>query len=576
MRAPIFLFVLTSILIAITAQSTNPMYEIYFHNVPEKYMPTIASDYIGAKGSCDDGYRLRTKSVITIPNEEGCEFVGFISPAVKTNSFKSSGPVSTKTDAPVCDASTKTCTQVLTTELQKVECEDDPFDHDNHQSGDIMMTLELSATCNGINRKLGIVGAKIQYDYSSNNLHRLSQGQGYHNKRDVSMRMKRSPSGTVALGGSCSTSNDCSGPTCARNCSGGICVAVVNDAYCTTQYTSAAAGISPCLLGLYCNTSLPEYAYGGVASGTGCTGNYSTVGTSCTFVTEPGPAYGTAVGICQGGYEGYCFSNNQIGLLGDQSETTKSDRVADIIDYDSKTAGDFNEGGFDIFAGSDRTDPVRRRKELRHEESDRHTEPWLHANDEDAKLIVGLLPTYPIDHDLVDDDTTNDAAALTAITTGGVNANVSALYDSNGNALPYCSGESFYTASPRLNGTYITPRYFDFLHNDDDDTDNDEGAVLDGSRLKGNGTGFCTPVCYAKNITYKGIHKLQIYACTRGYFAIAGDHGTKATRRWSVWSICVVLAVIAFYVIAYHMRIVLAEAGRMRVSKISASFKINE
>ena len=565
MKALLLIFVLATSLVVITAESTTPVHELFFHNVPTKYMPTVTSDYIGTKGDCVSGYRLRSKFVLTLPNPDNCEIIGFANPTIKVNSIEDAGPITTKTDTPVCDLATRVCTQVITTEVQSLQCDEDPFDHGDLHRGDLMMTLELAGTCNNLKRKFGVVGAKVEYQYTVDTLKRLSETQGIHQKRDVVTVSKRAPGGTVALGGSCMTSAECAGPTCERNCSAGVCVAVTDHAYCATLLSSAV-GISPCLTALTCNTSAPEYHYGAIAAGTGCAGTYGSVGTACTFVTEPGDDYGQSTGVCQGGYEGYCASNNQLGFIGDQDETTKSSRIEDaFVGGSSSDVGQFNEGGFPLFIGTDATDPADRQKELPIAQSNLATEGWFHADDDDYKQLVGLVATYPIDHDLVDDDASNDQAARNALMNGNVNCNVTAHYDSYGNPLKYCSGQSYYTASPNINGTYIEPKFTDFI---DDDDSHGEGGDRHHAKLKGNGTGFCTPVCYCKNITYKGEDKYQIVACTPGYFMVAGDHGNKISRNWSIWLLTIAAAVVVFYILVYHIRIIISEAGRMRIRRL--------
>lgn len=522
--------VLTICLVAVCLAQDAIRQETYFHNVPPRYYPFIDTEALKVTGDCRQGFVVRSKFILAIPNPDKCQMLGFSKPLISGNTLSDDASSTIDFDAPKCVDGAPYCTQTLSAKTVGVGCNPDLDEATLMRQADISLSAAMSGNCNTIARSFGNVGLRVNYMLSDLLLSKASKTSHVENKRDVGASRLRARGAT--LGQDCMTDADCN---CNLECVNATCVALAQNAWrndsCSTPFDPP--GMPPCVT-FYCNPN-DVYTFDPAVAAQGCGAIYQATGTACSQITEPGAWYGNVtVGVCQGGYEGYCAANNQAQfLISSSSSTTVKTSATDKFHASSSDGGQFNEGGFPLLIGSSMSEPAKRQNGLPLEWEELHTEPWIHADDEDT--IVGVNAIYPVNRGLVDDDELDDDDILETIRTGLVNCNLTLLHDENGNPVDFCSGQAagLATSAPNtvwLNGTYRTPRSGNYLTDDEDNSDGeDDGGDQANARLK-KAKGYCSPVCYCDPLVFNNITKYQVVQCTRGYHPTAGDQGDKDTR----------------------------------------------
>lgn len=524
LRTLLFAIAILAVSVASQSFTTDGMEQhIFFHNAPQRYAPYSETNGIKVRGDCKNSFSVESKFVIIFSNAADCTSLQFDKPSVNANELTEHGTTDVKAEDGKC--ANGQCTQVMSMKTTGIDCNADPMHASDIHQDSISFSMNLAGQCGGIARNFGRVGVRVAYQISDTMLARASRLSHIDGKRSVFRA--RAP-----IGAACMANTTC---TCDAYCNASVCTALVEAEWRNSTCSALNPPGSPPCVTFYCNPS-DVYTYDTAVSDMNCGAIYEDVQTNCTFVTEPGAAYATTTGICQGGYEGYCLSNNQAQFI-ETTASTSSDtarKVTDKFNVDSSHAGEFIEGGFNLFVGTDQTDPVQKQHGLPLEFKNAITPPWLHADDTDT--LVGFVKEYPIDGGLVDDDEDNHDVVLESLRTGVgiVNCNLTLLLDENGYGIDYCSGQANTTtpSAVLLNGTYTTPRSHDFLRHADDDDDNDDGGDQLNNKLKKKGK-FCSPVCYCKNVTFDGVAKYQIAYCTRGFWPTAGDQGDE-DNRWIV------------------------------------------
>lgn len=536
-----------------------------FSNLPKIFEPAIESNGFTAKGSCAEKFGFRSEFVLAIPNPKKCAWVGFGRGLAVNSTLPITREPVIEMDDIVCEK--KACRQRFTVDVSGVGCDRRPNDVIN---GNIHVKVTFNSSCFTEESRPQGIRFDIGYSYTINELdaaavHRIEyQKRHKEEKRQVSTVAKRE----LVV---CTQDSDCDG-SCADTCVGGVCTIAdqaTSDGYCQNDYYGVFGGCIN-VTKFYCDPTGPQYPLARRASANaffyyynpganhtiGCVAPpdaYVPAGTPCDRIDEPGVFYDYYVeqeGICQGGGEGYCVTNNQAPFIGDSSTSTSSSQNDDLFNAQTSEIGQFNEGDFPLWIGkSASTSNIHEKQRgLPLEWEELITEPWVHADDEDVfDPNYPLVWTYPVDERLVDDDATNNDDFYNSLDDDEYYpCHVPLLLGPNGGGLEFCDGSANYTWFPFVTGRYVRPSAEDFMH--DDDGKEDDGGDQKNILLN-KADGFCSPACLCARVYFNGIEKRQIYFCNEDFFPVAGDSGNKVTRTWSsiAWGIWgIILAIILF------------------------------
>lgn len=567
-------------------------HDIVFRSIPERYVPTVVYNQVGSRGNCQDGFRIRSLFEINFPNPDDCDHVGFNNPRVVASTLAERDKLQVSTSGMECK--NRICKQFIKAEISDIACENGKMK--NIVSGNIRINVDFDDACEA-DAPAGKSGITLKYEYS---LAELGEDKS-KDKRAVTATKKLDAKKPEAKKQAkrelrtCTTNSDCATAlSCAQDCVDGVCTVLpANQTSSNARCTSASYGpdsqvgnecINISLLVCDPTASQYELAYeSSVDHGShtiGCHAPpeaYTAIGTPCSYITEPGAFYEYYLdGVCQGAGEGYCVPNNQAQFLGDSSETSEGERNEDLFNAQESQVGQFNEGDFPLFIGTDADpdDADARQRGLPLEWHDLITEPWIHADDEDQfDVNYPIRNTYPVDPRLVDWDLSNDQAYYNFVEDDSYDCHVPLLLGSNGGGLPFCSGQANTTTNPHFNGTYIRPDGRDFEysdHNGEDDGGDQENVILKANK------NFCSPVCRCATVKFNGLTKRQIWACNEGFMPVAGDAGDKIARNIAVIVFSILAFVAILFVVMYASQAWATAALRTRAADIFARVRVGE